>query len=126
MGSPNVSLRALSRARASAADIVRREKSFPEVVRLLREHDESVAAHVAHLLSEADEDLTSDAARATLRAAADATRHGFETYEAEEGRPVLAKREEDKDGDGTVDVTSVYEKGRLKSRQISDPNLVPL
>ena len=50
----------------------------------------------------------------------------FETYQPNGGRPELAKREEDKDGDGKPDVTSVYENGRLKSRQISDPSLVPL
>lgn len=56
----------------------------------------------------------------------DGKRDLFETYEAREGRPELAKREEDKNGDGQVDVTSLYENGRLKSRQISDPSLVPL
>ncbi len=50
----------------------------------------------------------------------------FETYEPSTGRPVLAKREVDKDGDGNVDVTSIYENGKLKSREISDPGLVPL
>jgi hypothetical protein len=50
----------------------------------------------------------------------------FETYDSLKGRPVLTKREEDKNGDGRVDVTSVYENGKLKSREISDPSLVPL
>jgi len=56
----------------------------------------------------------------------DGKRDVFETYKPKEGRPELARREEDKDGDGNVDVTSVYENGRLKSRQMNDPNLVPL
>ncbi|MDP6075041.1 MAG: hypothetical protein QGI26_08635 [Myxococcota bacterium] len=56
----------------------------------------------------------------------DGKRDVFETYEPEAGRPILAKREEDKDGDGNIDVTSIYENGKLKSREISDPGLVPL
>ena len=56
----------------------------------------------------------------------DGKRDLFETYAPETGRPVLSKREEDKDGDGTIDVTSSYENGKLKSREISDPGLVPL
>jgi hypothetical protein len=39
---------------------------------------------------------------------------------------VLARREEDKNGDGNIDITSIYENGRLKTREISDPSLVPL
>ena len=50
----------------------------------------------------------------------------FETYGSNKGKPVLAKREEDKNGDGKIDVTSIYENGKLKSREISDPSLVPL
>lgn len=56
----------------------------------------------------------------------DGTRDLFETYERKTGRPVLARREEDKDGDGSIDITSNYKNGRLKSREISDPSLVPL
>ncbi|MBW2267653.1 MAG: hypothetical protein JRH16_03675 [Deltaproteobacteria bacterium] len=56
----------------------------------------------------------------------DGKRDVFETYEHKTGHPVLARREEDKDGDGHIDVTSIYENGRLKSREISDPSLVPL
>ena len=41
-------------------------------------------------------------------------------------RPQLTKREEDKNGDGQVDVTSIYENGKLVRREISDPDLVPL
>jgi hypothetical protein len=58
---------------------------------------------------------------------ADGNRDVFETYKAtSRGQPELAKREEDKDGDGKADVTSIYENGRLIRREISDPNLVPL
>ncbi len=60
----------------------------------------------------------------------DSTRDGepdtFETYEEFEGRTVLLRREEDKNGDGVIDVTSYYEKGKLQRREISDPALVPL
>ena len=43
-----------------------------------------------------------------------------------EGRPVLSRREEDKNGDGKIDVTSVYENGKLVRREIADPSLTPL
>ena len=56
----------------------------------------------------------------------DGKRDVFETYERKAGRPVLARREEDKNGDGNIDITSIYENGRLKTREISDPSLVPL
>ena len=39
---------------------------------------------------------------------------------------VLAKREEDRNGDGTPDITSIYRNGKLVRREISDPALVPL
>jgi len=39
---------------------------------------------------------------------------------------VLARREEDRNGDGTPDITSIYENGKLVRREISDPALVPL
>jgi antitoxin component YwqK of YwqJK toxin-antitoxin module len=56
----------------------------------------------------------------------DGRRDLFETYESVSGRPVLTRREEDKNGDGNIDITSIYENGRLKTREISDPELVPL
>ena len=37
-------------------------------------------------------------------------------------KTVLAKREEDKNGDGKIDVVSIYENGKLKQRQINDPD----
>jgi len=50
----------------------------------------------------------------------------FETYAPVDGKPVLSKREEDKNGDGSIDVTSIYKNGKLVRREISDPNMVPL
>jgi hypothetical protein len=50
----------------------------------------------------------------------------FETYAYEGGKTVLLKREEDVNGDGSIDVTSVYEGGKLLRREISDPAIVPL
>jgi hypothetical protein len=38
----------------------------------------------------------------------------------------LVRREEDLNRDGRVDVVSVYEKGRLVQRAISDEALAPL
>ena len=37
----------------------------------------------------------------------------------------VAQRDEDLDGDGAVDVRSLYEQGRLVRREFSDPKLVP-
>ena len=42
------------------------------------------------------------------------------------GVPVIAKREEDKNGDGNIDVVSIYKNGKLVRREISDPTMVPL
>ena len=42
------------------------------------------------------------------------------------GKTVISSREEDVNGDGTIDVKSTYENGKLKNREISDPSLVPL
>ncbi|CAG0991402.1 hypothetical protein MYXO_02422 [Myxococcaceae bacterium] len=50
----------------------------------------------------------------------------FETYVQANGKTVIASREEDVNGDGTIDVKSTYENGKLKNREISDPSLVPL
>ena len=50
----------------------------------------------------------------------------LETYEQIAGKPSLKQRDEDKNGDGTIDIKSVYENGKLKQREISDPALVPL
>jgi len=49
-----------------------------------------------------------------------------ETFGQQGGKTVLVKREEDVNGDGKVDVTSSYENGKLKSREVADPALVPL
>jgi hypothetical protein len=50
----------------------------------------------------------------------------IETYETDTGKSQLSKLEEDRDGDGTVDVTSHYENGKLVQREILDPDLAPL
>ena len=50
----------------------------------------------------------------------------FESYTIYNGSTVIAKREEDKNGDGNIDVTSIYKNGKLHRREISDPNMVPL
>ena len=50
----------------------------------------------------------------------------FEVYEQKDGKTVIARREEDKNGDGVIDVTSIYEDGKLKRREVTDPDLVPL
>jgi hypothetical protein len=49
----------------------------------------------------------------------------FETFEAHGGKAVLSKREEDLNGDGEIDVTSLYRNGKLYRREILDPSLLP-
>jgi hypothetical protein len=49
-----------------------------------------------------------------------------EIYAQQGDKTMLTKREEDKNGDGKPDVVSIYENGKLKERQINDPDLVPL
>ena len=49
-----------------------------------------------------------------------------EIYETRGAETRLARKEEDMDGDGTVDVVSTYEGGRLVQRAISDEALSPL
>ena len=56
----------------------------------------------------------------------DGKRDTFESYGREDGETVLTKREEDKNGDGEIDITSIYKDGKLQKREISDPSLVPL
>jgi hypothetical protein len=50
----------------------------------------------------------------------------IETFSAKDGKAILTKREEDVNGDGSIDITSIYENGKLVKREISDPTLVPL
>ena len=50
----------------------------------------------------------------------------IETFSAKDGKAILSRREEDVDGDGEVDITSIYENGKLQKREISDPSLVPM
>lgn len=50
----------------------------------------------------------------------------YETFEAQEGRAILARREEDLDGDGKIDLISIYRTGKLVRREILKPEVVPL
>jgi len=50
----------------------------------------------------------------------------LEIYETQGDETRLARKEEDMDGDGTADVVSTYEGGRLVQRAISDEALSPL
>jgi hypothetical protein len=50
----------------------------------------------------------------------------FETYETSDGETRLSRREEDIDGDGDIDVVSIYKNGKLVQRAISDEALAPL
>jgi len=48
----------------------------------------------------------------------------FDHFESVDGRAVLGRREEDRDGDGRIDVLSLYRGGRLVRREIADPEPV--
>jgi len=50
----------------------------------------------------------------------------FEVFAQQNGKTVIVKREEDLNGDGKIDVTSVYENGKLVRREVADPSLMPL
>lgn len=50
----------------------------------------------------------------------------FETLDPDPGRAVLKRREEDLDGDGSIDMVSIYRKGKLVRRNILHPEVVPL
>ncbi len=50
----------------------------------------------------------------------------FEDFEQQGGKTVLTRREEDINQDGTADVISTYDKGKLVKREITDPSLMPL
>ena len=50
----------------------------------------------------------------------------FETYETSGGETRLSRREEDINGDGNIDVVSIYKNGKLVRRAISDEALAPL
>ena len=49
-----------------------------------------------------------------------------ETFEIDSGEPVIARREEDKNGDGVIDVISIYENGKLVKREFTNPDMVDL
>jgi hypothetical protein len=50
----------------------------------------------------------------------------FEDFEQQGGKTVLTRREEDVNQDGSADVISTYDKGKLVKREITDPSLMPL
>jgi len=50
----------------------------------------------------------------------------FEEYRTVDGETALARREKDVNADGEIDITSVYEDGKLVRREVTDPALVPL
>ena len=49
----------------------------------------------------------------------------FEYFDAVDGRAILARRDEDVNGDGKVDIVSIYVEGKLVRREIADPALLP-
>jgi len=50
----------------------------------------------------------------------------FESFEANGDKTVIARREEDLDGDGEIDMVSIYRRGKLVRREILKPEVVPL
>lgn len=50
----------------------------------------------------------------------------YESFDATGGKAVLARREEDLDGDGEIDLVSIYTAGKLVRREILKPEVVPL
>ena len=49
----------------------------------------------------------------------------FESFDTLSGKPVISKREQDVNGNGKIDITSIYENGKLVRREILDPSLIP-
>jgi hypothetical protein len=50
----------------------------------------------------------------------------FEIFEMRDGKAEIVRREEDRNGDGSVDVISFYESGKLRRRLITDPDAVSM
>ena len=50
----------------------------------------------------------------------------FESFDTVDGKAVIARREEDLDGDGRIDDTLTYENGEPLRREISERVLAPL
>ncbi len=50
----------------------------------------------------------------------------FEVFEPLGNKAVVSRREEDMDGDGEIDLVSIYRKGKLVRREILKPEVVPL
>lgn len=49
-----------------------------------------------------------------------------EEFDISSGEPVIARRTEDKNGDGQPDITSIYKNGKLSKKEITNPDLVDL
>ena len=49
----------------------------------------------------------------------------FEYFHIANGKAVLTRRERDTNGDGKVDIVSIFENGKLVRREIADPSLLP-
>ena len=47
----------------------------------------------------------------------------FETFVQRDGKALILRREEDINGDGEIDVVSFYKDGKLRRRQIRDPDI---
>jgi hypothetical protein len=47
----------------------------------------------------------------------------FESFEQQDDKTVLVRREEDKKQDGTPDVISIYDNGKLVTKEINDPSV---
>ena len=70
-------------------------------------------------------DLSGFPERAEIDANEDGRSDVWEYYEGDDpARPVLARKEEDLNGDGDVEVTSYYREGRLVRQEITDTDLV--
>ena len=48
----------------------------------------------------------------------------FEIYQQAGGKTFLVRREEDRDGDGNIDITSIYENGKLVRKEVTNPDLI--
>ena len=47
-----------------------------------------------------------------------------EIFDTDTGQAVIARKDEDLNGDGEIDVVSIYQAGRLVRREISDPSFI--
>ena len=64
-------------------------------------------------------------ARLELDTKGSGTPDTFEHFEITAGQAVLIRREEDLNGDGQINIVSLYQQGKLVRREIADPALLP-